>query len=272
MNKNQKNKRIQIYWKTAMKQMDPYALRTIRAIIGVPENGFINEKDEEYLKWLSKSIKEIKPLLKQEKNLKKLDTKMRETNYGKYLYFIEFYKEKHPLLKNGFNSALSELLFFGDPSVRTLNKIEPYNVGNYACKIIRLAETSTLDKGLYIKIGSETTGDQLKDLINDKNKEIKKLQRELYPIKNTVPESQLFDRNEKVWLVSQIPKIMLRDLIQIESGNKHEKYSLACQYLRKKYNIKINPGTYRKVVSDENKVRKNRYIIDINYLDFVKNF
>jgi len=190
---------------------------------------------------------------------------------------MEFYKHKHSLLKNGFGKALKELLFFGKASEETLNKIIPYDVGNYTCTIISNSQDKILNKGIYIKIGSETTGDQLKDFIINKTKNIKVLQKELYGKGGVVPESQLFDRNEKIWLVGQISRDMLKSLLRNENNQYekiilNEKNILACRYLKEKYNIRINEGTYKKTLNNENKIRKNRYIIDMKYLISVNYF
>jgi len=178
MNKNYE--RINTVWETIMKQVDPLMLKTIRVSIGVPENGFVNDKDEGYINWASNSIKEIRPIIKKYKNFKKLDSEIKKTNYGKYIYYLEFYKQKHTLLKNGFDLALKELIFFNDVSIKTLRSIKLYEIGNYTCNLIRLDKNTALEKGIYIKIGSETTGALLKSFIDDKNKEIKKIQKELY--------------------------------------------------------------------------------------------
>ena len=117
----------------------------------------------------------------------------------------------------------------------------------------------------------------MKDFINNKNKNIKVLQKELYGKGGVVPESQLFDRNEKIWLVGQISKGMLKCLLRNENNQyekiiTNEKDILACRYLKEKYNIRINEGTYKKTLRNENKIRKNRDNIDMRYLISVNYF
>ncbi|USN92648.1 MAG: hypothetical protein H6782_02440 [Candidatus Nomurabacteria bacterium] len=176
-------KRVKTVWRSVVKRIPAEYVTETRERLNIPPKGFLTFKDQE--KWYQNALKEVTAMSRGAYKGKRLTERQRivlnkaleKTDYGILQQAISTIVEKFPVLK-GYEDAVREGLL-------GLMNEKSINSGDYTgCEFAYVTKDSgdtDLSEGLYIRVSSHTTKQDIDDFLTKKKTAFQKLKKLLYP-------------------------------------------------------------------------------------------
>ncbi len=233
--KNKTNKARAIWCKLFQRENFHNLVLKYRERAAVPKNGFTSKNN--FHKWFEQ--------------IKKLKTEHRPS-----IYVVQFQKEaissNSDLDLSGFESVLEEYFFYGKVYKDTLAI-----ANTTGCSIVPVMhkEGETLEEGIYIKIGAQSSIKEVKDYIDAKKGWIRAYQtafRKTKGIKKT--RYHIASNSRRDTLISGLSKRSKSDREKLGGGT-GPKY-IQIENIMKKNGWKIASDNVRKIISRQSKLRK----------------